>query len=461
LLDRVDGELTSEQVRQVEFIRKSAADLSELVGDLLDLAKVEAGKIVVRPTEFDIAGLFGALRGMLRPLLVGDAVRLVFDEPDGVPPLYTDEAKISQILRNFLSNALKFTERGEIRVSVSADARDGVVFDVADTGIGIAPEDQQRIFEDFAQVETPIQARVKGTGLGLPLCRKLAHLLGGQVSVTSTPGRGSTFTLSVPRRYRPPAEAPEPELPASDPARIPVLVVEDASEDQLLYEKYLKGSEFQVFPARSLAEAHWMLARMRPRAIVLDIILGAQDGWGFLAAAKAPSSLPAIPVIVVTTVEDRAKGLALGADAYAVKPVDRSWLLRELRHLLGSRRSRVLVIDDDAIVRYLLRQRLAAHDVVEAVNGEQGLAEARRLRPDAIVLDLLMPDLKGTDVLDRLAADASTRGIPVVLLTGAHLDELGRRAVEDQAVAIVSKDSLSRNDPDDALTRALARLGLG
>ncbi len=463
LLARVDGELTEEQVRQVEFVRKAAQDLSELVGDLLDLAKVEAGKIVVRPTEFEVEGLFGALRGMLRPLLVGDSVRLIFEEPDGGTRLHTDEAKISQILRNFISNALKFTERGEIRVSaVANESQDQVVFAVADTGIGIAPEDQERIFEDFTQIENALQGRAKGTGLGLPLCRKLAHLVGGQVSVTSTPGLGSTFVLTVPRVYLTDGERPPAEVPASDPWRLPVLVVEDRPEDQLLYEKYLKGSEFQLIPARSLQEARQALARERPRAIILNVLLGTQDSWSFLTAAKSDPALQKVPVIVVTTVDDRAKGLALGADAYAVKPVERAWLLRELRQLSfgqGPRR-RVLVIDDDEIVRYLLRQRLTEHEIVEAASGEQGLTEARRVRPDVIVLDLMMPDLRGAEVLARLAADTSTREIPVVLLTSTHLDEFDRAALGDRVVAIVSKDALARIDQDSALTHALVRLGL-
>src|SRR5262245_60754221 len=187
LLQRVDGELTAEQHRQVSYIAKAADSLAELVSDLLDLAKVEAGKIVVRPIEFEADHLFGALRGMLRPLLVNDSVALVFDEPAGLPTLFTDEAKVSQILRNFISNALKFTERGEIRVGARL-LPDGasVEFAVTDTGIGIAPEDQERIFQEFTQIDSPQQRKVQGTGLGLPLCRKLAELLGGSVAVEST-----------------------------------------------------------------------------------------------------------------------------------------------------------------------------------------------------------------------------------------------------------------------------------
>ena len=198
LLDRVDGDLSIEQEKQVGFISKASDDLTALVDDLLDLAKIEAGKIEVHPIEFSVGNLFSALRGMLRPLLVGDAVKLSFEEPQSTLTLYNDEGKVSQILRNFISNAIKFTEQGEVSVSAQlSEDRQTVRFSVADTGIGIAPEDQGRIFDEFTQLPSPLQGRVKGTGLGLPLCRRLAHLLGGDVSVKSERGVGSVFTAVV------------------------------------------------------------------------------------------------------------------------------------------------------------------------------------------------------------------------------------------------------------------------
>jgi signal transduction histidine kinase len=203
LLDRTDGELTSEQEKQVGFIRKAADSLLELVNDLLDLAKIRAGKVEVYPVEFDAANLFSALRGMLRSL-VNPAVTLVFEEPEGIPSLYTDEGKVSQILRNFISNALKFTERGEVRVGTRHDEESGTVtFSVSDTGVGIGREDQERIFEEFTQLASPAQSQFKGTGLGLPLCRKLAELLGGRIELESEVGLGSKFSVTLPVRYVP------------------------------------------------------------------------------------------------------------------------------------------------------------------------------------------------------------------------------------------------------------------
>lgn len=200
LLDRIDGDLTAEQEKQVRFIEKAASDLSELVNDLLDLAKIEAGKIVVNYSTFRVDELFGALRGLLRPLSVNPAVELVFDMPEDELTLCSDEGKVSQILRNFVSNALKFTEQGTVCVVARREAGEAIRFSVSDTGIGISEENLQFIFEEFSQVESPLSRHTKGTGLGLPLCRKLATLLGGRVEMESTLGVGSTFSLILPQR---------------------------------------------------------------------------------------------------------------------------------------------------------------------------------------------------------------------------------------------------------------------
>lgn len=198
LLDRVDGPLTEEQEKQVHFIQDNAAEFADMVDDLLDLAKVEAGRVEISPAWFEMVDLFSALRGMFKPVLTNPAVNLVFEEPRGVPKLYTDDRKLSQILRNFISNALKFTPRGEVRVSARMESEGRVTFSVADTGIGIAPEHLRTLFEDFAQVRSPLQQRLRGTGLGLSLSKKLAELLGGSVDVQSEPGQGSVFTVTIP-----------------------------------------------------------------------------------------------------------------------------------------------------------------------------------------------------------------------------------------------------------------------
>jgi len=214
LLDRVDGPLTDEQEKQISFIRTTSEEFADMVNDLLDLAKVEAGRIDVSPAWFELVDLFAALRGMFKPVLVNPEVQLIFEEPQGIAQLFTDDAKLSQILRNYISNALKFTAQGEVRVSAvvapagtagaggggGGGGGDEITFSVADTGIGIAPEFHAAIFQDFIQIGSPIQKRLRGTGLGLSLSKRLAELLGGRVGLRSEPGVGSVFSVTLPLR---------------------------------------------------------------------------------------------------------------------------------------------------------------------------------------------------------------------------------------------------------------------
>jgi len=469
LLDHVDGPLTDEQTRQVAFVRKAAEDLFELVNDLLDLTRVEAGKIVIRPVEFDVEHLFGALRGMLRPLLVNPSLRLVFEDVAEVPTIQSDEAKVSQILRNFISNALKFTEAGEIRVSARMSRPATVVFAVRDTGIGIAPQDQERIFEEFTQIANPLQQRVRGTGLGLPLTRKLAGLLGGHVSVESALGVGSTFSLTLPVVYHPSdtellARRPDAAVQwEPDPARLPVLVVEDDPGMVLVYQRLLRGTIFQIAPARSLAEAGHLLRTLRPRAIVLDVVLEAEQGWDFLAEVKRDEATRALPVLVVTRADDAGRALALGADAYARKPIERQWLLGQLRALgdaPGVRRA--LIIDDDDVARYLMKGlfRDTPFVVSEAGDGATGLELARTQQPSVIVCDLHLPGMSGLEVVDALEADPATKHIPVIINTVRVLTSHERAELQRRGLIVMAKESLGHDDAAAALRRALVQSGV-
>lgn len=450
LLDRTDGDLTLEQERQVVFIRKAAEDLSELVNDLLDIAKIEAGKIEVRPVEFEVADLFSALRGMLKPLLVSESVELVFEEPSLIPPLYTDEGKVSQILRNFISNALKFTERGEVRVSAHTTEDGGhVEFAVLDTGIGIAAENQELIFEEFSQVENHLQPRVKGTGLGLPLCRKLAGLLGGSIRLVSQPGQGSTFATLVPIHYAPkrdtaePVQAPPPALPG----RIPVLIVEDDPQMRLLYEKFLKGTRYQAFCAKSVREARVLMEQRQPEAIVLDVLLPGEDAWHWLTEVKAMAEgSRRVPVVVVTQVDDEEKARALGADEFFLKPVLREMLVSALDRLVDSApQMNALIVDDDEAARYVIKKLLREHGVAtaEAGDGASGLKIASAIKPGIIFLDLVMPGLEGAHVLEQLKADPATADIPVVVVTARDLDQPWRERLGNRVHAIVPKSELT------------------
>ena len=461
LLERSDGPLNQEQELQLEFIRKAAENLGELVDDLLDIAKIEAGKIDVRPTDFAVAELFSALRGMLRPLLVTETVALRFDAAADLPRLRTDEGKLSQILRNLISNALKFTERGEIRVTaVLAEDGEKVQFAVADTGIGIAAEDHEAIFEEFTQVRNPLQARVKGTGLGLPLCRRLAAVLGGSIALESKPGEGSIFTLTLPLRHAPAPEAPPAvEAAAADPDHLPVLVVEDQNEEQLVYAKLMRGTSYALVAARSLEQARQALAHAAPAAIVLDIQLGYETTWKWLGELKSNPETAAVPVIVVTSVADPRKSYALGADAYLDKPVSRSALLDALNQLT---QAKILLIDDDPASRYTLRKCFEhmPYHILEAADAREGLRTASAMRPEVIILDLNLPDRRGEDVLQELSSSAATRSIPVVIATSETLTpELRSRLGE--AAGVLSKSQLFPDALEKVLDEIKHRASVG
>lgn len=320
LLDGVDGEPSEGQRIQLGFIRKSAQELLELVNDLLDLAKVEAGKVDLKLARFTVAELFGGLRGALKPLRHDADVDLIFEPAEALPPLHSDEGKVAQVLRNFISNALKFTEKGQVRVAARYDSRtDRITFSVTDTGIGIAPCDHKRVFEEFLQVDGALQRRSRGTGLGLPLSLKLAEVLRGEVRLESEPGQGSTFSLTIPVR----------------------------------------------FAGRRTANGN---------------------------------------------------------------------------------RKRVLLIDDDETFRYVVRKLLAdqlQYEIMEAVDGEQGLQRIREAHPDVIVLDLQMPRLDGFEVLRILRSDHEIDAVPVIISTSVHLaPELLARL--PAGVQVLPKDALSR-----------------
>ncbi len=305
LLDRIDGELTPEQERQVGYIRRSAESLLELVNDLLDLAKVEAGKVDVRPAVFTVDEMFGGLRGSLRPLLTSQAVELLFDIPDKIPNLFTDEAKVTQILRNLISNALKFTEQGEVRVTATFDAERGRLnVSVRDTGIGIAPEDQGLIFDEFSQIDTKIQKRVKGTGLGLPLARSLAVLLGGELTVESVPGQGSMFTLSIPHERGDPSRVQR----LADGARKRVLLIDDDETFRYVMRQIIGNEPRYEFIEAVDGDVGLKAAReQKPDVIILDLQMPTMDGFTVLQELNADSRTSVTPVIVSTSMNINAE----------------------------------------------------------------------------------------------------------------------------------------------------------
>jgi signal transduction histidine kinase len=299
LLDRLDGDLSGEQMKQVRFIADAASGLTELVDDLLDIAKVEAGKLDIHPAKFTVAELFGALRGLLKPLKTNDAVELIFEEPSVVPVLYTDESKLTQILRNFISNALKYTTTGSVTVSAQFKEPDHILFTVRDTGIGIAREDHDRIFQEFEQVPSIHQARVKGTGLGLPLSKRLAELLHGHVAVDSALGKGSSFFLDLPARWSQ-EEREQPFLPDwdkhSDKPRI--LVADDEEAFRYVMRRMIDPQKYEIIEVSDGESALLAAHASSPDVVILDLNMPRRDGYGVLEEMGRSEKTRNIPVIV-------------------------------------------------------------------------------------------------------------------------------------------------------------------
>jgi signal transduction histidine kinase/CheY-like chemotaxis protein len=447
LQDRIDGDLTEEQLKQVRYIESSARELHELVNDLLDLAKVEAGKIRMRPKRFEVHELFSALKGMLKPLLADNtSVNLIFEDADQLPPLHTDEGKVSQILRNLISNAIKFTPQGSVTVSASMGSDGNVEFRVADTGIGIDPAHHETIFKEFSQLENPLQERYRGTGLGLPLCRNLAKLLGGSIHLESELGKGSTFFVSIPAAYvgevmqGDSAEMP----PAPEFVRAPVLILEDDLETAHLFESYLRNSEFQAILSSNIAQAEVWSARHAPKALLLDVYVDDDKCWDFLSRVR--ERWPGVPCIAVSISDEAAAAQRNGADAFLRKPVEKDRLMEELRRLTaqtGTRR--VLAVDDNEISRYILRDLLDQPwmEIREAASAKEALAAIREEMPDGIILDLLMPDMSGIELLRQLRAEQATGKLPILIYTSKELTEAEQLELKTLDAPVVRKGDVA------------------
>jgi CheY-like chemotaxis protein len=281
---------------------------------------------------------------------------------------------------------------------------------------------------------------VKGTGLGLPLSRRLAELLGGQLEVTSTLGVGSTFTLTLPLMYRDPVSVAAPAL---SPGRIPVLVVEDSDEDALVYRRLLEDTPYEVIHARSTEIAQQLLAQFRPAAVLLDIHLHGRESWDLLIQLRRDDATSNVPVLVLSTHDHRRKAFGLGATAFGLKPINRDWLLRTLDATQTEAPVRVLTIDDEETFRFVVREALGSTDfrVEEASTATDGLAMIPTFRPDVVLVDLGLPDMSGEELTERLAADPVTRDLPIVVITSRPVggQQVGRRVAK-----IIPKGTLSR-----------------
>jgi signal transduction histidine kinase len=298
LLRRADGDLSAEQEKQIGYIRQAVQELAEMVNDLLDLAKVEAGKTDVRKSDVEVAQLFGAIRALMRPLATKESVKLVFDDPPPEMSLETDESKLGQILRNLVSNALKFTEEGEVRVSATFKDSRTIAFSVRDTGIGLAPEDLEKIFQEFSQIASPMQRNVRGTGLGLPLSRKLAGLLGGTLSVESVVDSGSTFILELPVRAIG-AEPLHPDDSASQGKTI--LIIDDEEASRYIARHLFRNSTCHVVECSDGIEGVEKARFEKPDLIFLDLVMPHRSGFEVLDELKSDEAARNIPIVIHTS----------------------------------------------------------------------------------------------------------------------------------------------------------------
>ncbi|HET8891340.1 MAG TPA: ATP-binding protein [Candidatus Angelobacter sp.] len=467
LLDRLDGDLTGEQETQVGFILESAKNLSEMVNDLLDLAKVEAGKVRIRVKTFEVSELFSALKGMLKPLLADNSsVELVFTEGANLPPMRTDEGKVSQILRNFISNAIKFTPQGEIRISAEQRKSGSVLFEVTDTGIGIPPEHLETVFQEFSQIENPLQERYRGTGLGLPLCRKLALLLGGKVWVKSELGRGSSFFAELPIVYKGEGDVAgsREEMPAPEFSRPVVLLITPVQDLFPMLEPIFRTSEFQLIHVESLERAETWLQRHKPVAVVCDIGDMGAAAWDYLRFFPQPANpLEQVPVIAVTPPMESRRALELGSALAISKPLEAASLLHDVRRVTRQQQPRkLLLVDDNDLSLYILRELLDRPwlSLVEAHNGHEALEMIERETPDAVILDLVMPGISGFEVLQTLRAQEHTRRLPVIVYTSKVLTSDEKKRLKEMGAGVIAKSDVTTTLSPESLLSSLAKMDI-
>jgi CheY-like chemotaxis protein len=366
----------------------------------------------------------------------------------------SDQTKLRQSLFNLLSNAAKFTERGRITLAVRRFLQDGddvLEFKVSDTGIGMTGEQLGRLFQAFAQAEASTSRDYGGTGLGLAITRHFCRMLGGDVAVESTPGKGSTFAIVVPAIATDvQAEVAERAAhPAPAPGRGTVLIVDDEKATHNLLERELASAGYHILHAAGGREGLKLAKQARPDVITLDIIMPDLDGWSVLKALKADPDLCDIPVVLVTIMRDRDLGFALGAADYITKPLEREVLMRVVgRHVRGDGRAQVLVVDDDPKTRDMLRRTLqkAGCTVAEAANGSEAIEALERATPALVLLDLMMPDMDGFEVLERLHGDETWREVPVIIVTAKDLTREDVDRLNGRVVKVLQKGAYQRRD---------------
>lgn len=449
LLARMDGELTGEQDKQIKIIQRSGKNLLELINDILDLSKIESGKMDVHIEEFGIADLVDDARMTVIPLISQKGLNTTFVTWDeNIPVIRSDRNKIKQVLLNLLSNAVKFTPNGG-SITIGARRKDGSIeLSVADTGIGIARENLDKIFDEFRQVDGSSTREYGGTGLGLAITKRLVNLLGGGIRVESELGKGSTFTINIPvtldgveaislneRAFR------------IDPDKATILAVDDDPSAIYVIKRYLEGEGYQVIPAHDGHEAVRLAREIRPSAITLDIMIPGKDGWEVINELKGDPATRDIPIVIVSVLENKALGFSLGATDYLTKPVERETVLNTLGRLLPPRCSgmncaaKVLVVDDDPVHIMAMKAVLAdkGYEVMVAPGGREAMELLKETTPCVIILDIMMPEVDGFMVIEELKKSKEKRGIPIIIMTAKDITDDDKKRLNGSILDIVKK----------------------
>ena len=460
LIEEADEQQMGEFVPEMEKIAAAGRHLLALINDILDLSKIEANKMEIFLETFDVAGLLRDVEATVTPLMAKNRNRFVLDVEGNPGKMHSDQTKLRQNLFNLLSNAAKFTVDGRVELAVRRDRRpegDWLIFKVSDTGIGMTPAQQGRLFDAFTQADASTTRNYGGTGLGLSITRSFCRMIGGVVDVSSELGKGSVFTMEIPADCKedviekPPVAPPSPT--SSDKT---VLIIDDEQAARTVIAEALAEAGLASIEASSGEEGIAAARVHRPAAIILDIIMPHQDGWSVLRALKGDKELCEIPVILATILADRELGLSLGAVEYLTKPIDTDKLIQTIEACGGGNRD-VLVIDDDQASRDFLRRILVKKDwrVHEASDATRGLELMKRLLPRLVLLDLLMPEMDGFQTLNEMQQVRELQNIPVVIVTSKDLSANELKWLRDRAVAVVTKGANSRSQLVDALERQI------
>jgi CheY-like chemotaxis protein/anti-sigma regulatory factor (Ser/Thr protein kinase) len=444
-MERCQDILPEKQHKNLGKVLVSGEHLLSLINNVLDLSKIEAGRMDLHETVFAMDTVVDTCVKTTEPLFK-PGVEVKISRPERPLSVKTDEGKLKQIVINLLSNAAKFTKNGSVEVVVE-DHGDRITLAVKDTGIGISEEAQQRVFEEFSQADGSTTREYGGTGLGLTICRKLAQLMGGDITVSSVEGEGSSFTIHLPGKVRVELERPAPTAKEGNAAPAAsqslVLAIDDDPDAIELVKENLSAAGYKVVGANSANDGLRKARILQPSAITLDINLGGTDGWQVLHELKDNAQTRDIPVIMLTVVDQQRLGFRLGASEYLQKPIDRTELLAALSRVSKSK-AKVLVIDDNPDVIEMVQQILQGegHEIIGAENGEVGLQRIEADQPDIVFLDLMMPVLDGFGVLEKLRANPEHMDLPVIVLTAKILTRVEEAILEEGAQTVVKKEGL-------------------